>query len=367
MKKLFLIGGLAVCGLKGFAQGVQNRREQSQHTIAHQITALTANKATRVGDTQVIAHIPDTADLVAYYVGKNADSGLLNGTNYYNDKSFAERFNFSGADSSMQVIGLYAQFIGRVNIGSTKNVTFHIWDEGQRQLVSSTMAYNGFPNRIVNSLDVPVTLLGIGSTPTLNKYMFASPSMRWGNFFMGYTINYDFADLNGDTIAVACSKDGQRKGNVYSLSINISAYGDTSVMKIFNVQNATQTLDGTWIDNYTQNDSLLNNLAIYPIVVINAPTTVKGITKKDLTLFGAFPNPATNATNIKFDLAAEANVNLQIMDMGDRVVKTTTQNNMKSGTHTMEVDLTDLPNGTYIYLLRTSTGDGIAGKIEVTK
>lgn len=366
MKKLFLLSGFTAATISVFAQRVDVRREQVIPTAVSPTNGV-ASKPTRIGDTQIITHIPDTAQLVAYYLGANSDSGLLNGTNYYNDQSFAERFNFNGADSAMQVIGLYAQFTGKVNIASTKTVTFKLWDEGEQRLVSSTMAYNGFPNRVINSLDVPVTLLGIGSTPTLNKYMFANPSMRWGNFFVGYTMNYDFSALNGDTIAIASSRDGQRKGNVYSLSINISDYGDTSVMKIFNVQNATQTLDGTWIDNYTQNDSLLNNLAIYPIVVINAPTSVKGITKKDLTLFGAFPNPASNAVNVKFELAKEADVNVQIMDMSDRMVKTTTKNNIGAGAHTMQLDLSDLPNGSYIYLIKTSLGDGIAGKIEVFK
>ncbi len=141
---------------------------------------------------------------------------------------------------------------------------------------------------------------------------------------------------------------------------------DTLVDTVVNVQNATLTSDGNWHDNYTDNDSIYNDLAIFPIVVISAPDGVKGITKKNLTFYGCYPNPASNNTNIKLSLTKSADITIQIMDMNGRILSTITQSNLATGEHIIPVSTSALPAGDYLYFIHTSGGDGVASKLVKT-
>ena len=135
---------------------------------------------------------------------------------------------------------------------------------------------------------------------------------------------------------------------------------------MINVQNATMESDNTWYDNYTQNDSLYNDLAIFPIVKIGGPTSV-GITKKNLTFFGNYPNPATDQTNIRFSLAAGTDVTIQVMDMTGKTLKIITQNKLAAGEHIIPVDISGFAAGNYLYLVHTADGAGVASELTVLK
>jgi hypothetical protein len=301
--------------------------------------------------------------MTIYKVGN--DSGYSRGTNYWGDKGFAERYVVNDSLSSVEVIGVYALFTGRVNSSTTKKINFDIWNEGPRQIISGTRFYSGFPNNVLDSLAVPVNQLGIGATgDTIKSHFFAVSKGVTGTFFTGYTINYNFATLSGDTLGLYTSKDGERASNSYfSWELHVSDIGDTVLDTIINVQNATLQSDNKWHDNYTDNDSLKNNLAIYPIVTMGFPASVKGITRNNLTFYGNFPNPAIANANIRFALTGTADVTVQVMDIHGRIVATIQQANLSTGDHVVTVNTSAFPAGDYLYLVRTSDGDGIAGKI----
>jgi hypothetical protein len=132
---------------------------------------------------------------------------------------------------------------------------------------------------------------------------------------------------------------------------------------LINVQNATQWSDNVWYDNYSQNDSLLNDLAIYPIVTIGGQTGTASITRNGLTMYNAFPNPAKNETNIRFSLSSAAKATIQILDMSGKTVKASVSQDYAQGEHVVPVSLNGLANGNYMYLITTSQGAGMAGKI----
>ena len=67
------------------------------------------------------------------------------------------------------------------------------------------------------------------------------------------------------------------------------------------------------------------------------------------------PNPFTNSTLIGFELPSAANVELKIIDMQGQVVQTK-QGAFTKGQNQLEVQATDLPNGTYYYQLVTPFG-----------
>ncbi len=367
MKKLILLSLTILFNFAGFAQRISHVQEQSVAVFYPENTGnYPLARTTATGDTLKLSNMPATDTIVLYKVGSK-DSGYVTGPNYWGDKAFAERYDINGLDSSVSVLGVFTLFGGKVNLASSNTVYLNVWNTTPVQPITGSILYNGFPQDLLNTVNVPVTNLGIGTTvDTLKKFLFASPTMPIGSsFFVGYSMGYSFATLNGDTICLASSKNGERKPTAVSTLVFNTSAGDTTLDTIINVQNATQGADNYWYDNYTQNDSIKNNLAVYPIVVIGTPNAVKGVTRNGFTFYGNFPNPADHVTNIRFALNRQADITVQVMDMTGRVVNTISQHEAGSGEQTIAVSTADLATGDYLYLVRTSSGDGIAGKITV--
>jgi len=365
MRKLFILTIFILANISAFAQRTKVEYAQPVNSVVR-INPYSAARTTAIGDTSILSNINPLDTLTIYPVSPGDTNGYVTGTNSYNDLAFAERYNINGPDSSVMVLGLLAEFAGKVNPASGKMVTFTIWDDlGTSQIISLNTSYNGFPGNILDTLSAGITGLGIGATvDTFKKFMFAAPGHSLSSFFAGYSINYNFSTLDGDTIGLVCSKNGYRMGGSFTTNQVINDFGDTLYDTIINVQNATMESDNNWYDNYTQNDSIYNNLAIFPIVVI-APTGINSITRNNLTFFGNYPNPACDNTNIKFSLAGSADVTLQIMDMNGSILNSIKQNSLTSGIHLIPLNTANMPSGDYLYLILTSGGDGLAGKMTV--
>ncbi len=367
MKKIVILFSAIFINTIGFAQRPSMVTAEPVHSFdPYHIISSAGDphaKTTATGDTLTLKHIT-AADTIAIY--RVSSGGYATGTNAWNDKAFAERYDYNDdTGKNMKVIGCFAQFHGKINPASTKTATLKLWSEGPGQYITGSKSFRGFPGSLMDSLSVPVTQLGIGTaTDTLKKFMFPDDGHYYSAFFIGYSIDYNFADLSGDTLGLVCSKNGERHpAFTYSLVYNVSDFGDTVLDTVINVQNATLESNNTWYDNYTQNDSLFNNLAIYPIIVMGHTAGVNGVKRNGLTFYGSYPNPAVNIANISFSLTANANVTVQLMDMNGRVINTATQVGLSTGSHTIPLDISALPVGEYLYLLRTSAGDGIAGKL----
>lgn len=372
MKKLVLF---AVTALIASAAHAQKAKPAATNVNAinpyAENSALPATgRTTATGDTFKLANITASDTLVAY--NTVAGGGYTTGTNSYGDRGFAERYSFNASDSSMKVIGVFAQFTGRVSSATAKSVNLKVWNSGPQAMITGSLFYSGFPALLMNSKTVPLTQLGIGNgalPDTMKKYMFDTVAVPvLGAFFVGYDINYSYSALAGDTIGLACSKKNHRTSAKYWLTYALNADGDTlATDTVINVQNATQWSDNRWHDNYTDNDSLFNDLAIYPIVVIGGTTGLSSVTKNDLTFYGSYPNPASDKVNIRFALANRADVTIQIMDINGRVVNTIKESALTTGEHTVSLATATMPSGEYLYIIRTSAGDGVAGNMSVIK
>ena len=365
MKRFTLV--LIACGLcfGSFANRVFNKNAHTTSSIDNNNGDL-HSKTTHIGDTTTLSHVLSTDTLASYTVGNNRDSGFTYGTNMYNDAGFAEFYSFNSIDSSVSILGVFAMFDGRVNPMSTDSVVFKIWDQGAPVMVAANVTYSGYPNHILDSQSVSFTHLGIDTTSdTLKKFLFATPLTHLSvPFFAGFTINTNFNSLNGDTIGLQSTLDGERHFPLYTVDTVISGV-DTTYDTVINVQNTTLWSDNQWYDNYSQSDSLFNALAIYPIIVSTNPTGIKGITKNNLTLFGNYPNPANNNTNIRFALNGSDDVTITILNTARNTVKIIMQAGLQPGEHIVAINTQDYPAGDYYYILHTRTGDGFAGKIAV--
>ncbi|MCD6011987.1 MAG: Secretion system C-terminal sorting domain [Flavipsychrobacter sp.] len=363
MRNIAILSVLVLLSLNSFAQRAGKVQPEAIRMYDPLSGVLHSAKTTVLGDTLTLSHIATTDSLTIY---KLASGGYVTGTNFWGDKAFAERYDHTDdTGKNMKVIGLFALFSGNVTAASNKTVTFTVWDEGPKQMISATRHFRGFPNNILDTLTVPGTQLGIGATiDTLKQFLFATPTVNFhSSFFIGYSINYDYASLAGDTLGLASTLHGDRFPAIdYTFSYNVSTF-DTTLDTVFNVQNAVKQSDNRWYDNYSQNDSIRNNLAIYPIIIMGYPASVKGITRNYLTFYGNYPNPTTGNTNVKFSLAKNTDITIQLMDMSGRVLNTSQENNVDIGEHILQLNTAALPAGEYLYLLRTTDGDGIAGKI----
>lgn len=368
MKRKFILLATAFTSIVSLAQWSASGKVVAKHPQGYsRRTVATGNnyRTTAAGDTIVLKNTHTTDVPVLYYAGTvTRDSGYLSGMDNWGDQGFAERYDFNAADSNVQVLGVMSIFGGKVNPASTKTVVFNAWSVADRSSTDFTNVYDsGLPDASLAAVTVPITHLGISNIDTVpdtfKTFFFPSPTAYLNkSFFVGYTIAYDPLAFAGDTIGLYTSSDGDRTSALYTISGT-----DT----ILNNQNVTMFDDGFWYDNASDNFFLANNLYIYPVVRVRNVVGVQGVTKKGLTFFGNYPNPASSVTNIRFALNNTEDVEIIITDLSGRTVLTKTYPTLYAGEHTIPVDISSLSAGEYVYIVRTSTGNGIASKMTVVR
>ena len=78
-------------------------------------------------------------------------------------------------------------------------------------------------------------------------------------------------------------------------------------------------------------------------------------TPNNYTLYQNYPNPFNPITSIVYTIAKSEHIILKIYDLLGREVKTIVDSEQQSGTHTVELDASDLSSGVYLYSLETCT------------
>ena len=372
MKKLLLLSA-ALLSISVSQAQLQKHSELSSDAFTRQVMLehdVIAMKGAKNGDTiKGLINFPGSQlnddSLVAYRPDTSPyDSGYAFGTSAYGDKGFAERFDFNGKDSGVTVIGTYSIFDGRYTSNTTKTVNFKVWTQGAVTNAGRTHLFmNGVPTTVLTTQSVNISKLGInmngkGDSLVYTKFATATAVLK-DSFFVGYDINYNFNSLAGDTIGIKTTRSGYRYASYYFVS-----GGDTTI----NVKNAAQYSDNSWHDNAFSNYGLGLHYCIFPVLVVkyNA-TSVNGVTHNNLTFFGHSPNPANSSSTVHFSLKKNADVSITLTDMAGRTVRTMSYPNQTVGAHEAQMDLSALTAGDYIYLLRTSDGDGMASQVTVTK
>jgi hypothetical protein len=85
------------------------------------------------------------------------------------------------------------------------------------------------------------------------------------------------------------------------------------------------------------------------------------------TLAQNYPNPFNPSTQIKFEIADNANVSLTVYDMLGRVVATLVNTRLQAGTHLFNFDAANLASGIYLYELKTDNGVRLTNKMTLVK
>lgn len=367
MKKLLLLAVTASISISLFAQSpkkvgkiITNSVNELKYPMR---TTGVAAKSTAVGDTFILSHFGtgDTATIYSYVT----DSGYVSGTNAFGHKGYAERYDVNQYDSTMKVIGIVTRFTGTYTPTTTKSITLNVWSQGPKTVAfRPTVFNNGLPATSLASGTLNLSLLGISTVPggadTTKLFWLTTPTaFLTDSFFVGYTINYTWATLAGDTIGLITNQDNERS----EPALFIISPSDTTINNV----NAVLRSDDVW-DDFALRTGLFSNLAIFPVVVIGPATvSVQGIKRNEFTFFGNYPNPANNNTNVKIALARTADVTIDIMDMSGKQVNQITNKSLTAGEHVIEVNTANLAAGEYIYIVHTSNGDGIASKFVVVR
>lgn len=204
---------------------------------------------------------------------------------------------------------------------------------------------NGSPNAVLGtSTPLPMSSYSV-STAGYTKFMYATTvNVTNTTFFVSITVP-PFGGTDKDTLAILTTKGGCNSND----SLFWAKYGTTwySVKGLFHAAN--------------NNDGL-----IFPVISVNT-AGVNYINKGSLNLMAASPNPASNSININFSLDQSSKVDVQVIDITGKEVKSITGTTMfPVGKGSIPVDVTDLQSGSYFYSI-TAGGNRIFSKFMVTK
>jgi hypothetical protein len=374
MKKIVLIAAAALMSVTGFAQQSVNRPLKHAALVNAMMSPQTIKnaKTTGNGDTLIKSYYNSATDTLTLFVPDVVtpyDSGFTAGMNARGQKGYAERYTINGADSSIQPLGVYIYFYGRANSGSTKTVRVAAWSQGPKTPVTGRpkLFFNGVPSTLLNSVNVNLKDLrdATGVIDSFGLFRFPTPAAYINDsFFVGYDMSYNWASLGGDTITVIQTERNSRKTPGYFVQ------GTDTVV---NVQNATLLSNNTWVDNLNGagGNGIANHYIMFAMFKVKIGTGggvgVNGITNNDLTVFGTYPNPANNIAKLKFSLNKPTDVSLVVLDMGGRIVYSTTEGNLATGAHELPINTANLAAGNYHCLIRTASGGSMGIEMTVVK
>lgn len=383
MKKLLLVSAAIAISAGSFAQSSFNNdnitfspsTQAKTATISNKIDMdAVANKSTATSDTAYdflpLAFQLQIFDTAAYYVlgSLPADSGAFFGPNTSGFNAFAEWFNPGVflADTTVEIVGAVSRWGGTVQPGSLKTISYKMWTvdalattaSDSDNFISETPGLPTF-TQIAN-----VTDLMMDTAFTFEWFATAQPVT--GPFWMGYEPNFTFAPTLGDTIGLYSSRNGYSWFHGVIDTIIDNGGGDMDT--VYFAQTCYR--EGiTWNDVWVNNIASVN-LSIMPIYRFEGgnvfPSDVANVASK-LAVYGNYPNPANDMTNINFGLANASEVKVQIMDVTGRTISTTNYGKMNAGANTVTVNTAALASGTYVYMITSNNGGAVAAQFTVAK
>jgi len=101
------------------------------------------------------------------------------------------------------------------------------------------------------------------------------------------------------------------------------------------------------------------------LAVGNINTGVNEYSSNGLSLLGAYPNPASDVTNLRYRLDEPSTVSVEVFDLTGRVIEKSS-NYFSAGAHDIKVSLKGVAAGNYYYTIKAG-GAQLTSKFVVTK
>lgn len=300
----------------------QNTRKASASGIHPNLCKSCVPQLNTVHDTMCNHNPTDTITL--YYADMTPhDSGWAIGMNAYGDMGWAERYVVTGSASVTG--GAYLLFEKSHAATSGGTATGHVY---------SIAPTTGKPNTSLGSANIPFSSMVLtGQAPTF--FTFASPVAVVDSFFM----SFEFAayTLSGpDTIGVMQTITGERT------TTNVN-------------QNCAKFSDGNWYYELTENWKMKTNYQLCAIADV-ATGVNNSISKNDLTLYAAYPNPSANDVTINYSLANAGKTSIEIFDAQGKSIMKIDKGTLPAGKNFETINLSSFSVGTYFYNVKTDNG-----------
>lgn len=111
--------------------------------------------------------------------------------------------------------------------------------------------------------------------------------------------------------------------------------------------------DGVTWSPISQSWELEANWLISAIIEFNTTTDVDDqlafVAQNGLQLYPAFPNPAAETVNLKYQLDSPERVRIEVYSAAGRLLQQHDLGRQMTGEHTEEIDVSELPAGAYVY------------------
>lgn len=203
------------------------------------------------------------------------------------------------------------------------------------------------PSTVKGSASTPVPMSSYVTGGQYTAFHFVSPiTVAAGKFFATISVPA-FGGSDQDTLSILST----RLGSCSSVDSNSAIKFGAPVNGWYLVKTG-----------FGQNGDLM----IFPVININT-VGINTITKGSLSLFAAFPNPASNSININFSLENASKIDIEVFDMSGRLIKAVKPSEtFASGKHAVSIDLAGFEAGSYMYSINAG-GAKMFSKFVVTK
>jgi len=327
MKKLLPIVLALFCSMGIFAQAAYEVRT-NLHPAGSTAGASYKTEAT-AADTSLLTQFNIGTATYSYYQLSAPNWGYLHGTNSIHLQGFAEKYDISGHDSNVTVLGVAYFMGGTVFHPSSRYVDFKVY--------SNT---GGYPGSVGASGRVYDTSLVLADTVLHIGYKAVAPATA--NYADSFFVSME---LPADTIVTD--------------SLYLFVVGSRPAADTIRHRNCISPGGGIWVDDY-KNTGLKTYYALFPLVIINRTPHVgiqeSGVAKNGMTVHGVFPNPATDNFNLELGLAESRTMEMTLYNSAGALIKSYNTEHLAAGEHTLHLNANDVPAGTYILVVQSESG-----------
>lgn len=344
MKKIYLTLGLGALFLGANAQQRTAKSYKAESTINAAIENSVLGKTAATTATLAPASlltggcaVTGTLSGLAMY-SNSPDPGYLFGTNTFTVAQGPTTFTLSFNKAAQK----YAV------TGSGVTVTNVLVLAGRAKSNAGTSVVTSKIYSEDAATKGPSTQVGVAATKALNTFTtgttynvftFGTPvAVSAGNFFASVE-SPALGGASRDTLGIYSTRFG-------CSSTDTLAWFNTSV-----IAPAVQDLGWASVKAGLTGNASNVDLAIFPVLSI--PTGLNSVTKGDLTLSAAFPNPAANEISINFGLSQSSKVEIEIYDLTGKMVNIIKLDNLETGNHTTKVNTASLNAGVYMYSVKS--------------
>lgn len=160
----------------------------------------------------------------------------------------------------------------------------------------------------------------------------------------------------GTGVNIGSLTSGQKVNKTYTWNFKgdytLPANGQSANWVNHNTANTVEEFDDLFVAVWVQNESTKE--VYQSAYAVQQNVGVLDLSKE--STFNIFPNPATNQTNVSFDLTQNSNVQVSVINVSGQEVASQNAGELAAGENTVSVDLSGLTSGVYYVQLKTDFG-----------